>query len=79
MNKSFRNGTDILVSIASASYISADGGPRGYHQRGKQLPDKYLPGRYLNKMNDADRQVIIATINSGINPAPWVLKNIIGR
>jgi hypothetical protein len=71
------DGCKTLFDIAACITLSPDGGPREYRQRGKELPEKYLPGRYLAWLQPETREAVIKAANGKNEIAPWALKKII--
>jgi hypothetical protein len=71
------DGCKTLFDIATTVVVSADGGPRAVRQRGKELPEKYLPGRYLAWLQPEAREAVIKAANGKNEIAPWALKKII--
>lgn len=71
------DGHALLGQIAIYSCIVGDGGPRGYRRRGKELPEKYLPGRWLAKQSPEDRAAVVRAVNAGKEPSPWFLRLVV--
>lgn len=69
------SGHDYLHDLAIYSSVVGDGGPRGYRRRGSPLPEKYLPGRWWMKQDEATKQRVLKAL-AGPPPAPWALKLI---
>lgn len=67
------DGHELLGHLAFCSTIG-DGGPRAYRRRGKPLPEKYLPGRFLAGLAPASRAAVVQAVNAGSSPAPWFLR-----
>jgi hypothetical protein len=66
------DGHALLGDFALYSSICGDGGPRHYRHRGKPLPEKYLPGRFLSSMRaDAREDVVRAANDRAAVLAPW--------
>ena len=72
------SGHELLGDIALYASVIGDGGPRGYRRRHKELPEKYLPGRWLRRMRPEDRAAVVRAVNSGVAPAPWFLARVVG-
>lgn len=71
------DGHAYLGEIALYASAIGDGGPRTYRRRGKELPEKYLPGRFLTDMRPELRASIIRAANDKATPAPWFLRNVV--
>lgn len=71
------DGHALLVEAIVLSSLVGDGGPRRYRQRGRPLPEKYLPGRYFAKLRPEHRAAIARAVNSATPLAPWFLRQII--
>ncbi len=71
------DGHALLVDAVVLASLVGDGGPRRYRQRGKPLPEKYLPGRYFGELHPKQRAAITRAVNSTVSPAPWFLRQII--
>lgn len=68
------DGHALLGELALYSVNCADGGPRGCRRRGAQLPEKYLPGRFLAGMRAEARAAVVRAVNNKATvPAPWFL------
>lgn len=65
----------MLGDIGIYSSVVGDGGPRMYRQRGKDLPDKYLPGRFFSRMDGASRAACIHAVTSP--PADWWVRHVV--
>lgn len=71
------DGHATLGEIALYSTVVGDGGPRAYRRRGKELPEKYLPGRFLAGLRAAERADVVRAANDGSTPAPWFLRYVV--
>lgn len=71
------DGHELLGDITVYAGIVGDGGPRAYRRRGKPLPEKYLPGRFLMGLRPEARADVVRAANSKTPPAPWFLHQII--
>ena len=71
------DGHELLGHLAICSDIIGDGGPRGYRRRGSQLPEKYLPGRFLAGLPPEDRADVVRAVNARSLPASWFLRSVI--
>ena len=72
------DGHTLLGHLAGCSEMIGDGGPRGYRRRGRPLPEKYLPGRFLAGLRPDDRSDVVAAANARTSPAPWFLRLVVG-
>ena len=68
---------EVMYEVAVYSITMYDGGPRGYRRRGSQMPDRYMPGKFLMGLRPEKRDEIVAAANSKREPAPWVLKILV--
>jgi hypothetical protein len=68
----------LLGDIALRSCIIGDGGPRGFRRRGRSLPEKYLPCRFLADLRPEVRASVTRAANTKTSPAPWFLRLIVG-
>lgn len=73
------DGHTLLGHLAACSGIIGDGGPRAYRRRGKELPEKYLPGRFLAGLRPEVRDEVIEAANAKTSPAPWFLRLAVGE
>ena len=73
------NGHTLLGHLALCSGIIGDGGPRAYRRRGKPLPEKYLPGRFLAGIASDVRASVVEAANAKTSPAPWFLRLVVGE
>jgi hypothetical protein len=71
------DGHTLLGNIALCATIVGDGGPRTYRRRGKPLPEKYLPGRFLASLLPDARAEVVHAVNEGASPAPWFLRLVV--
>ena len=71
------DGHALLGDIAIYSSVVGDGGPRGYRRRGRELPEKYLPGRWLVKQAPEARAAVVRAVSSSMLPAPWFLRCVV--
>ena len=71
------DGHTTLGEIALFSSVCGDGGPRHYRRRGKELPERYLPGRFLAGMRPDARAAVVRAANDGSMPAPWFLRYVV--
>jgi hypothetical protein len=72
------DGHALLGDIALYSSVCGDGGPWGYRRRGKSLPEKYLPGRFLAGMRSDARADVVRAVNATkTSPAPWFLRYVV--
>lgn len=72
------DGHALLGDIAIHAGIIGDGGPRSYHRRGKPLPEKYLPGRFLAGLRPEVRADVVRAVNAAKTlPAPWFLHHVV--
>jgi hypothetical protein len=71
------DGHALISDIAMFSCMVGDGGPRGYRRRGKPLPEKYLPGRFLSGMRPELRASIVRAVNGEAAPSPWFLRLVV--
>ena len=71
------DGHALLGDIAIYSCLVGDGGPRSYRRRGRELPEKYLPGRWLAKQSPEDRAAVVRAVSSPVQPAPWFLRLVV--
>ena len=69
----------LLGHLALCSGIIGDGGPRGFRRRGKPLPEKYLPGRFLAGLTPDERASVVEAANAETSPAPWFLRHVVGE
>lgn len=67
----------LLGHLALCSDIIGDGGPRAYLRRGKPLPEKYLPGRFVSGLRADVRAAVVIAANTKTQPAPWFLRLVI--
>lgn len=68
----------MLGQIAQYSYVVGDGGPRGYRRRGKELPEKYLPGRLFAQQDPEVRAALVRAVDPQTpQPAAWFLRSVI--
>jgi hypothetical protein len=67
----------LLGDIALHSGIIGDGGPRAFRRRGKPLPEKYLPGRFLAGLRPEIRASVVGAVNAKTSPAPWFLRDVV--
>jgi hypothetical protein len=70
------DGHGLLEDILLYSSLG-DGGPRACRRRGKVLPEKYLPGRFLAGLRPEVRAAVVRAVNSPAVPAPWFLRLVI--
>lgn len=68
----------LLGHVALCSGIIGDGGPRAYRRRGKPLPEKYLPGRFLADLRPEVRADVVRAASAKTLPAPWFLRLVVG-
>jgi len=69
------DGHALLGDIGVYAGIVADGGPRAFRRRGKPLPEKYLPGRFLTGLRPELRAAVVRAVNdAATTPAPWFLR-----
>jgi hypothetical protein len=73
------DGHTLLGHLAACSGMIGDGGPRGYRRRGKQLPEKYLPGRFLSDLRPEVRADVVEAANAKTSPSPWFLRLVVGE
>jgi hypothetical protein len=73
------DGHTLLGHLTVCSSTIGDGGPRRYRRRGKPLPEKYLPGRFLSDMHPAVHAVVVEAANAKTSPAPWFLNFVVGE
>lgn len=73
------DGHTLLGHLAACSSMIGDGGPRGYRRRGKPLPEKYLPGRFLADLRPSVRADVVEAANAKTLPAPWFLRLVVGE
>jgi hypothetical protein len=72
------DGHALLGHIAVYAGLIGDGGPRAFRRRGKPLPEKYLPGRFLSDLaSDVRADVVHAVNTSKATPAPWFLRYVV--
>jgi hypothetical protein len=72
------DGHTLLGHIALCAPIVGDGGPRHYRRRGKPLPEKYLPGRFLASLLPEARADLVRAVNEQTSPpAPWFLRLVV--
>jgi len=71
------DGHTLLGHIALCSEVVGDGGPRHYRRRGKPLPEKYLPGRFLASMLPEARADIVSVVSARTSPALWFLRLVV--
>lgn len=71
------DGHELLGHLAICADLIGDGGPRGYRRRGSQLPEKYLPGRFLAGLRPKDRADVVRAANDRTIPAPWFLRHVV--
>lgn len=72
------DGHTLLGNIALCATIVGDGGPRHYRRRGKMLPEKYLPGRFLTSLLPQARADLVRAVNEQTSPpAPWFLRLVV--
>lgn len=69
----------LLGHLALCSGIIGDGGPRAFRRRGKPLPEKYLPGRFLAGLTLDERASVVEAANAETSPAPWFLRHVVGK
>lgn len=69
----------LLGHLATCSGMIGDGGPRMYRGRGKPLPEKYLPGRFLSGLAPDVRTSVVVAANASTLPAPWFLRLVLGE
>jgi len=72
------DGHELLGHFALCSGIVGDGGPRVFRSRGKPLPEKYLPGRFLAGLAPDVRASVVQATNAATSPAPWFLRLVVG-
>jgi hypothetical protein len=70
-----KDGHEFLRIAAAVSHMVAGGGPVGCRARGRELPDKYMPGRFWQNMNREQQQAVLLALKNP--PALWFLKQII--
>ena len=73
------DGHALLGHLALCSGIIGDGGPRAFRRRGKPLPEKYLPGRFLAGIAPDVRASVVEAANTKTSPAPWFLRLVVGE
>ena len=73
------NGHALLGHLAVCSGLIGDGGPRRYRSRGKPLPEKYLPGRFLSGLMPDVRASVVEAANAKTSPALWFLRLVVGE
>jgi hypothetical protein len=73
------DGHTLLGHLAACSGMIGDGGPRHYRRRGKPLPEKYLPGRYLAGLLPNAREEVVEAANAKMLPAPWFLRLVVSE
>lgn len=71
------DGHALLGQLALYSSIVGDGGPRAFRRRGKELPEKYLPGRYLARLGPDERAAVTRAALAAVPPAPWFLRLVV--
>jgi len=71
------DGPTLLGNIALCATIVGDGGPRHYRRRGKPLPEKYLPGRFLASLLPQARADLVSAVSARTSPAPWFLRLVV--
>ena len=71
------DGHALLGHLALCSGLIGDGGPRAYRRRGKPLPEKYLPGRFLAAIAPDVRASVVEAANAKTSPAPWFLRLVV--
>ena len=71
------DGHALLGDIAFYAGSIGDGGPRAYRRRGKSLPEKYLPGRFLAGLRPELRMSVVRAVNAKTLPAPWFLRHVV--
>lgn len=68
----------LLGDVALYSALVGDGGPRACRRRGKELPEKYLPGRFLAGLHPEVRTDLVRAVNDQTtSPAPWFLRYVV--
>jgi hypothetical protein len=72
------DGHELLGHLALCAGIVGDGGPRAFRSRGKPLPEKYLPGRFLTGLAADERAAVVQAANAPTSPAPWFLRQVVG-
>lgn len=71
------DGHELLGHLAFCASLG-DGGPRAYRRRGKPLPEKYLPGRFLAGLVPEVREDVVCVTNDRTSsPAPWFLRLVV--
>jgi hypothetical protein len=71
------DGHVLIGHIALCSSVG-DGGPRSCRRRGKPLPEKYLPGRFLAGLQADARADVVRCVNApSAPPAPWFLRLVV--
>ena len=73
------DGHALLGHLALCAGIIGDGGPRAFRRRGKPLPEKYLPGRFLSDLRPDVRAEVVEATNAKTSPAPWFLRLVVGE
>ncbi len=68
------DGHVLLGDIALRAGVIGDGGPRAYRRRGKPLPEKYLPGRFLAGLRPEVRASVVRAANAKPSPTPCFLR-----
>ena len=72
------DGHALLGHLAFCASLG-DGGPRAYRRRAKQLPEKYLPGRFLAGLSPEVRADVVRAANAEASPAPWFVRLVVGE
>lgn len=72
------DGHALLGHLAFCASLG-DGGPRAYRRRGKPLPDKHLPGRFLAGLRPEVRADVVRAANAAASPAAWFVRLVVGE